>query len=186
MLGEEVRNGLRLVNGSVVNDHRDFSLQMTEQVGEEGDESRGFDGAFMGLLKELAVRRDATDDGELFPGGLGEDDRGLTACRPGVADDGLHADSDFIGPDDDFTVIYLFFPTLEALLPATHPTAQLCVPLGASPLSAMKSPISEAVSPANQGHTRRHTSPQCAHGFALSSSAHRDNARDPAQLEWCR
>ena len=31
MLGEEVRNGLRLVNGSVVHDHRDFSLQMTAQ-----------------------------------------------------------------------------------------------------------------------------------------------------------
>ena len=80
MLGEEVRNGLRLVNGSVVNDHRDFSLQMTEQVGEERDESRGFDGAFMGLLKELALGGDATDDGELFPVGLGKDDRVSPRC----------------------------------------------------------------------------------------------------------
>lgn len=157
MQGQKLSHDLGLVNFGVVNDNAHFAFEMSQEMRQERDEARSFDGAFVRLLEELSFRGDATDDRQFFPVGLGKDHGCMTTGGPGVAHHGLHADSHFIGPDDDFTLVYLFFLKLEAELPATRPTALFVVLTGVSRLFARKIPTVEGACRANHGRTRRHT-----------------------------
>lgn len=155
MLRYELRDDLRSMNLSVVNDNGQLPLNVPQKMGQKGDKSRGLDRAFVGLLKKLSLRSDTADDRKLFPVGLGENGWRFSPCCPGVSHNWLHADTNFVGPDDRFTHLYLFFPKLEALLPATGRPVILSVPADVFALSAMRIPNVSGVSQASLGRTTR-------------------------------
>ena len=138
VLRYELHHDFRSMNFGVVNDNGQLSLNVSKEVGQERDKSRSLDGALVGLLKKLALGSDATNDRELLPVGLGKNGWCVSACCPGISYNWLHTDTNFISPHDRFTRLYLFFPRLEALLPATGQPVILSVRAHVSALSAMK------------------------------------------------
>lgn len=102
---------LRFMDASVVEEQGDLARDVAQHVLNERKHLWPSNRTGMGLLQQLSTGGDRPDGGEFVPAGLGRQDGRLTAGRPRAGHRGLQTEAHFIGEDECFPGLDLFFPT---------------------------------------------------------------------------
>ncbi len=105
---DEGRDGLRLVDASIVQHYHDLSRDVRQHVLEEANDIRALERAMLRVLQELAGTGDCADGRDLIPTGLVEDHGRLAAQRPGVPDGTFQAEAHLIQEDQGRPCGYFF------------------------------------------------------------------------------
>jgi hypothetical protein len=102
---------LRFMDASVIEQNGDLARDVAKHVLHEGEHLWPSNRTGMGLLQQLSPGGDRPDGGELVPARLDRQDRCLATGRPRAGHCGLQTEAHFIGEDERFPSVNLFFPT---------------------------------------------------------------------------
>lgn len=102
---------LRLVNAGVIEQYRDRSRNVTQQMRQKRQDVCAVDRCWMRVLQKLSRRGDRSNRRHAVPAVLGYQHGRLTTGGPGAGHGGLQAEAHLIDEDECFSGLNFFFPT---------------------------------------------------------------------------